>query len=57
MNPAVQVRAQQQTYPYKIENGSGLGFPLLLAVGKILGNYAKFEDAPEPIHASGAGAR
>lgn len=29
------------TYPYKVENGSGetQGFPLLLPVGKILGNH------------------
>jgi hypothetical protein len=26
-----------------------VGFPILLAVGKILGKYAKFKDAPEPV--------
>jgi hypothetical protein len=26
-----------------------VGFPILLAVGRILGKYAKYKDAPEPI--------
>ncbi len=26
-----------------------LGFPILLVVGRILGKYARFKDAPEPI--------
>jgi hypothetical protein len=26
-----------------------VGFPILLAIGNILGKYAKFKDAPEPV--------
>ncbi len=33
-----------------------LAFPVLLAVGTILGKYAKFKDAPEPVQASRAGS-
>ena len=27
-----------------------LGFPLIVAVGNLLGKYAKYRDAPEPVH-------
>jgi hypothetical protein len=34
-----------------------LAFLVLLAVGTILGKYAKFKDAPEPVQQSRAGSR
>ena len=34
-----------------------VAFPVLLAVGKVLGKYDKFKDAPEPVQESQAGSR
>ena len=34
-----------------------LAFPVLVAVGTILGKYAKFKDAPKPVQESRAGSR
>jgi len=34
-----------------------VAFPVLLAVGKILGKYDRFRDAPEPIAESRVGSQ
>ena len=30
-------------------------FPVLLIVGRLLGNYGKYADAPEPVRSDGPG--